>query len=271
MGCPVHTFADADVSAGPPPVEVLRYWRDKNLEPGFDYRDVWESEHDHAFTAAKVMRADVLEGIQAHLETAFADGQTYRDWSKDVESTLRELGWWEPQKVVDPETGKTVTVKPPHRLETIFQTNMRTARAVGQRERIERNVRSRPYLVYTLGPSARHRPEHLAWHGLTLPVDDPFWGTHWPPNGWRCKCGVRAVSETELGKLKRDGIRAPDAKPILDDEGNPTGHVENKRIGIRTEAPKIELVPWENKRTGSVEMVPQGIDPGFAHKPGDGR
>ena len=38
---------------GPVPREALDYFRAKDLRPGFDYRDVWGSEHAHAFTVAK--------------------------------------------------------------------------------------------------------------------------------------------------------------------------------------------------------------------------
>ncbi|MBQ7855294.1 MAG: hypothetical protein IJ352_09820 [Muribaculaceae bacterium] len=27
-----------------------------------------------------------------------------------------------------------------------------------------------------------------ALHGVTLPIDDPFWDSFLPPNGWNCRC-----------------------------------------------------------------------------------
>jgi hypothetical protein len=36
-------------------------------------------------------------------------------------------------------------------------------------------------------------------------------------------------------------------------------------------APAIKRVAWENKRTGRVEMVPEGIDPGWDTNPGKAR
>lgn len=259
------------VSPGPVPADVLVYWRKKDLKPSFSYLDVWAEEHDASFAAAKIMRIDVLEAMRDELGRAIRDGVPFDQWKAQIEPRFKALGWWGEHDVTDPQTGKVAKVNPPRRLARIYDTNMRTARAVGQWDRIQRTKKTRPYLLYFVGPSERHRPEHLAWHGLLLPADDPFWQTHFPPSAWGCKCGVRSVSSREADSLEKNGLLAPDAEPVLDDNGNPTGHVVNRRIEVRREAPPIELVPWQNKRTGQVELVPKGIDPGFARPPGQAR
>jgi hypothetical protein len=86
-----------------------------------------------------------------------------------------------------------------------------------------------------------------------------------------CKCGVRTVAPSEHKRLVRDGVLGPNPEPVLDDEGDPTGHVKDQRIAVVTKAPNVPLVPWENKRTGMVEFVRRGIDPGFDKLPGAGR
>jgi SPP1 gp7 family putative phage head morphogenesis protein len=32
------------------------------------------------------------------------------------------------------------------------------------------------------------RPEHQLLDGIIKPIDDRFWDTHYPPNGWGCRC-----------------------------------------------------------------------------------
>jgi uncharacterized protein with gpF-like domain len=266
----IELFADVDIQAGPTPVEVLAYWRAKKLRIGFDHRDVWREEHDYAFSAAKIMRLDVLEAMRDEVDQAFAEGKPFAEFARDVEPRMKALGWWDVHSVQDPETGAVVEVNPPQRLRTIYETNMRTARAVGQYDRVQRNKALRPFLLYQVGPSARHREQHLAWHGLLLPVDDPFWSYAWPPNGWGCRCSVRTVSEREHVGLVRDGIN--EAVPEhIEVDGRKTGHRKQKRVPVRTVAPVVPLVPWENKRTGAIELVREGIDPGFDRRPGEGR
>lgn len=262
---------DAAIKPGPVPKDVLKYWRQKGLKVGFDYRDVWGNEHDAAFTMAKVMRLDVLEALQDELGRAIEQGIPHKQWIKQIEPRMQALGWWEPHEVTDPKTGKTAQVNPPRRLALVYDTNMRVSRAVGQHERVQRAKKAMPYLLYQIGPSLRHREQHVAWHGLLLPVDDPFWEFGYPPNGHGCKCGVRSVTRSEYQELVRDGINEGEPEPILDEDGLPTGHVRQRNIPVQTTAPMVPLVPWMNKRTGKLEYVHEGIDPGFDRTPGEGR
>lgn len=229
-----------DYKPGPVPKEALAYFRAKQLKPGFDHRDVWRDEHATAFTVAKAMKVDVLESIHDALNQALTEGRTFQQFKKDLTPTLQSLGWWGKTDATDPLTGDTreVQLGSPRRLKTIYTTNMRTARAAGQWQRIQRTKDARPYLLYQLGPSENHRPEHAAWNGLVLSVDDEFWSAHMPPNGWGCKCHVRSLSAREAGKL-----------------------------GV-SDAPAAESREWVNQRTGAVEEVAAGIDPGFDTNPG---
>ncbi len=48
-------------------------------------------------------------------------------------------------------------------------------------------------LQYRTSGDNRVRPAHRALHGITLPPDDPFWRSYYPPNDWGCRCTVRQV------------------------------------------------------------------------------
>ena len=225
---------------GPVPREALDYFQAKDLRPGFDYRDVWLEEHVSAFTVAKAMQLDVLDDLRDAVERALAEGRTYREFARDLTPELQRAGWWGRKEVIDPLTGvREVQLGSPRRLRTIYRANLRTARAAGQWERIQRTKQTHPYLLYELGPSEEHRPEHVAWAGTLLPADDPWWRTHAPPNGWGCNCRLRQISRREAER--RGGVTARPASPT--------------RV-------------WINKRTGDEERVPIGIDPGWNTNPG---
>lgn len=220
------------VSPGPVPKEAIAFFDEKNLKPGFSYRDVWREEHNVAFTVAKIMEQDILADVQDSLAVALEEGKPFRQWAKEINSTLDKSGW----SAYGADRDK------PRRLLTIYNTNMRSARAVGQWQRINRTKRTRPFLEYALGPSERHRDEHVAIAGTILPVDHSFWDSYMPPNGWLCKCHVIQHSRTVA---ERRGGQSPE--------------------------PDIKFDQWTNPDTGQAQQIPRGIDPGFDYNPGKDR
>lgn len=264
--------------AAQPPKDALDWFRAKGYKIGFDYRDVWREEHEIAFTVAKIMQLDLLVDVRAAVEQALAEGLTFREFQQALTPTLQQKGWWGSQAMTDPATGVTrdVQLGSPNRLRIIYDTNLRAARAAGQWARIRRTQGSHPYLLYTVGPSREHRPEHVSWHGTLLPVDDPWWQTHAVPNGWGCKCRIRQVSRREYQRLKERGVPAPTSgatQEIDRKTGLPTGRrvAQAETVPAKTTAPKTKMVEWANPRTGAVMDVPQGIDPGWDYNPGEGR
>lgn len=226
------------------PKDVTDYFDQKALKPAFSYLDVWGEEHAHNFTVAKVTETELLDSFQKSISKASKDGQGLETWKADVLKELRRLGWAEPRRVSDPtgqDDDKLVDFSSPRRLKTIFDSNMRSAQAAGQWQRIQRTKKAMPFILYVRSTSTNPRAAHLAFEGIILPVDDPFWKTHFPPNGWGCKCAVRSITAREARRLGYD----PDL-------GGP-------QIVWRT---KI------NRRTGEIIKTPEGIDPGWHTNPG---
>ena len=236
------------------PDAALNYIKDKKLKVAFSYKDVWNEEHATAFTVAKAMQLDVLSDIKSAVETAIKDGHSFEHFKKDLKPTLMKKGWWGRRTMTDPLTGRDVEAQlgSDRRLRTIYSVNLRSAY---QKAQYERTMSSdlHPYLMYFVGNSARHREQHLAWNGLILPKDDPFWNNHFPPNGYGCKCFTRAVSESKKRRYERDGIKVP---PKADGSGGGT-------LRIKTEAPPDIYRNYFNERKGTIERLPKGITPGF--------
>lgn len=231
---------------GKPPQEVLKFFENKKLKPSFSWMEVWKYEHQTVFTVAKAMKLDILQDISDGVLKAIKEGQTLQQFRKELTPLLQKKGWWGIKDVTDPVTGeaKLAQLGSPRRLRVIYDTNLRTARAAGQWDRVQRTKKTHPYLLYELGSSKEHRKEHTRWQGLLLPADDAFWDTHYPQNGWGCKCRVRQVSKGEYSRIK------------------------NKHS---SQAPEVKTREWTNKRTGELMDVPEGIDPGWDYNPGKDR
>jgi len=228
-----------------PSPEVMAYFRNKGAVTSFDWRDVWPQEHAHAFTVAKATNLEIVNTIRSAVDEAIARGIPFEQFRAQLQPRLMALGWWGKQLMADPRTGavELVQLGSPHRLRIIYDANIRTANAAGLWERIWRTRDILPFLIYQETTSAEPRDEHLTWarEPVVLRVDDPWWETHFPPNGWQCKCWVLQVDE--------DDARAAGWTPD-------------------TTAPDLNLQDWENKRTGDVYRVPEGIDPGWQTNPG---
>ena len=222
--------------------EVRRFLSAKTSRPSDSWRDTAPEEHAAAFTVARTAGYDVLGDIRKAVEQAVARRQSFEEFRAGLEPVLQAKGWWGAK--VDPTTGETVQLGSPRRLKTIYWANVRSAYAAGEWEKTERARRVLPYLIYVESTAREKRPEHLAWVGTILPVDDPWWEEHYPPNGWGCMCRVRQISEREALEA---GYR-PEQRPA--------------DFGRRTDV---------NLRTGEVTEVPVGVDPGWSSNPGRAR
>jgi SPP1 gp7 family putative phage head morphogenesis protein len=218
------------------------------LRPSFRWQEVWQAEHARAFAVAGVMRLDVLQLIRTEVETAVREGTDLNTFRTAVREQLVKKGFWGNVEITDPRTGEVRTTRfDNRRLALIYDVNLRQSHAAGRWARIQRG--RMPYVVYRTMRDERVRASHKPWDNLVLPKEDPWWDTHFPPNGWRCRCNAFAIDEAGLAKLEAAG-RAPGGTPV-------------KRT-----APETQWVEFVNRETGQTEQVPRGIDPGFAYNPG---
>ncbi|WP_419832026.1 phage minor head protein [Endozoicomonas atrinae] len=227
------------------PQQAIDYFQNKGLKVSFSWLDMLAEENDAAFTVAKMMDTDLLSFVDRQVDRMLDEGETLATFKQSLIPRLQQAGWWGRRDLVDPLTGKVTKAQlgSASRLENIFRTNLQSAYAVGQWQSIQTNKASAPFLMYDAVDDHRTRSEHRQWNGTVRPVDDPFWKTHYPPNGWNCRCGVIQLTRQEL---KQHGL------PIAP-------------------KPKIKRRTWINPRTGKARNVPVDLDPGWDHNAGERR
>lgn len=218
-----------DVSAfSTDPVEAIRFLRNKIDVPTRAWTDLWQQQHSAAFTVAGATSTALVKDFHDAVDRAIADGATLDDFRKDFDRIVTDHGW-------------SYNGSRGWRSAVIFDTNVNTAYAAGRWEQIQRVKAQRPYLRYVhLAGQQNPRPLHEDWDGTVLPVDDPWWLTHYPPNGWFCHCTVQSLSDSDLDRYGYE---------------------------LSGAAPDSPLVP--QIVDGKTVMVPLGIDPGFAYRPGE--
>jgi hypothetical protein len=80
-------------------------------------------------------------------------------------------------------------------LQTEYDAAVRGSRMATVWQDIQKTRRVYPNIEYMVSRSANKREDHLALVGIVLPIDHPFWGAHFPPNGYKCKCSARPTDK----------------------------------------------------------------------------
>lgn len=168
-----------------------------------------KESHDKAFTVAGAMKADLLADLAAAVDESILGGGSIGSFRQEFKDIVAKHGWnyngdfnW--------------------RTHTIYMTNLRTSYAAGRLAQLYEAEYD--YWLYKHSDIvANPRKQHKAWNGLTLPADDPWWKSHYPPNGWGCRCRVIGVRRPEDVK-RYDGYMGAAPDSVIDPKtGAPEG------------------------------------------------
>lgn len=213
------------------PQEALAFIQQKNLLPTRRWTDVMKGMHDRSFVVAGAAKLELLADLHAAVEKAIGQGTTLEEFRRDWDVAVAQAGW-------------TYRGSRGWRTAVVYQTNLRTAYAAGRlaQMRDPDTLKARPFWLYRHGGSANPREQHLSWNGLVLRADDPWWGSHYPPNGWGCSCMAFSLSDDDV---RRRGLSVAASAP---DDGT------------------YEVV---DRVTGEVHVLPRGVEFGWDYAPGE--
>jgi len=172
--------------------DALRYARDKRVVLPEEFYLLDLNARQYATTVSGLASLDQIKTVINLSNKAIESGSTFQEFQKAVKESGIELS--------------------PHHLDNIFRTNIQNAYAHGIWTQQQENKANRPYLRYSSLTDSRVRPSHLALNNIVRGIDDAFWDTHYPPNGFQCRCGVDALTEAQAKKL---GITIDDELPDI--------------------------------------------------------
>ena len=190
------------------PKNAEDYFRSKGYAFSWNWRDVFQEQHNKAFTVAKVMKLDVLTDIQELVDKAISGKITTAEFYKQLEPKLRAKGWWGKQEQINPKTGEVETVQlgSPWRLKKILETNMNVSYSAGRYKTQIDAASFAPWWQYFDMDDARVRIVHDKigdfFVGKVLHFKNPWWQIWYPPNDWGCRCWIR--NWTEEQRLERN-------------------------------------------------------------------
>jgi hypothetical protein len=185
--------------------EAVDYFKQKINLPTKRWNSLKGAMHTRAFTIAGAMRADILLDFRNAVDKAIEKGESLQDFRNrfyQIASKWRESDPSFDEKMKKPKYGAW-------RSKVIYQTNMLTAAAAAQ----ERQAREMPevftHAKYICMMMPTSREQHKAWNGTVLPVNDPWWEKHSPPNGFGCLCEKEFISKYEMKAGLEKETKAP--------------------------------------------------------------
>lgn len=214
--------------------EAVAFIRKKVNIPTQTWQDLWKEMHELGFVVAGAMQESLLEDLRSAVDAAIVKGESLQDFRSRFDDIVTRYGWvyygdrnW--------------------RTKIICNTNLRTAYLAGRYQQMTHPdvTALRPYWQYRHGNSRNPRIKHIdphpaGWNGLILRHDDPWWNTHYPPNGFGCRCRVITLSQRDMDK---------------------------RGWTVADKAPDNGTYRWKDK-DGNIHNIPVGIDPGWDYNVG---
>ncbi|EDV4904161.1 phage head morphogenesis protein [Salmonella enterica subsp. enterica] len=180
------------------PDAAIAYFTAKGFTPTQGWKDLQDEVHAVQFAVAGITKLDVLNDIHQGLAGALKNGTTLSQFQDELEPVLQRKGWLGRGLVANDDGELLGKQLMPYRLETIFRTNVQSAYAAGRHQWLMSTVKERPYWQYIAVMDNRTRPAHAALNGRIFRWDDPIWQTLFPPNGYNCRCYVRALTQAQV-------------------------------------------------------------------------
>ncbi|HJA79954.1 MAG TPA: minor capsid protein [Candidatus Desulfovibrio intestinavium] len=210
------------IAEGVPPDAAIEFWKWRAKLTDEEAKALGEEVRHRAFYVTGLAKHDLVQLVSDGLEEALKSGETLPQFKERIMAAIQTQGWHD------------------YRVENIFRTNMQTAYSAGRYKKMQAVKASRPYWQYIAVMDKRVRPSHAILHEKVYPADHEFWAANYPPNGFRCRCGVRTLSARQ---------------------------VEKQGLTVETDMPKAGV--WTDPKTGMEHFVHfPGADKGFRNNPG---
>ncbi|MDP8171540.1 phage minor head protein [Pasteurella skyensis] len=191
------------------PKEAIAFLKQKRaFLDQFDEKELMSSARANAYRIANISSLEITKDIYDSLAKAKQNGLSFNSWKKQMMNEFERKGWItqivekkgkktrKKLLLADPKTGEIFGT--PRRLSLIYRVNMQEAMSASRYQKYMQSIDKRPFWQYSAILDYRTRASHAQVHGVVYRYDDPFWATFYPPNGFNCRCTVKALGERDL-------------------------------------------------------------------------
>lgn len=201
----------------------------KAFANGFGFPDIVDENvldyiRVQSMSVAHVTHKGVLESIKKSLISGKQTGMLYSEFARDLSGVFAKTG---------------VTPLNPFHLETVYIQNSVNAYQNGKFTEMTTPdmLETFPYWQYLTIGDDHVRPAHQAMDGHIAKNTDSVWATWYPPNGFRCRCDIEVMTQSEVEAL---GIT--DSAKVPELNGNPVK--PDKRFNSNPSKTAKEFQKW---------------------------
>ena len=172
-------------------------------EKVLDFIDTHSSILDSTFE--KVKMSDTMRSSLQQSNWVFSGMKTFHELKEAFPSLIDENGEKKPFERFYNDVQRVDETYNRNYLRAEYNFVSTSAEMAARWEEFEKDG-DRYFLQYRTVGDDRVRQEHAALEGTTLPVEHPFWDTHYPPNGWNCRCNVVQVRKSRYPATSEDEL-----------------------------------------------------------------
>lgn len=193
--------------------EAIAFLRDKPPVARGIFDRLLPEVQARMFTVAGIQPVNVLQSLRDRIADLPAGG----DWNAIKKDLVSEIS---PFLGTDEDSLAAAERK----AELLLRTHGYQCYSATAYEAIQQQRDVFPFLRYVTSQDDRVRPSHAILDGIVLPIDDPFWLTHWAPWDWGCRCPHPVpVSRTDYAEIAAEDQGKPaDLRSILSPEQRDT-------------------------------------------------
>jgi len=189
--------------------EASRFFQQKLNIQTKAWDDLWKEQHARGFMSAGAMKAALLEDLRGAVQKAIDGKLSLKEFREQFDGIVEKHGWAY-------KGGRN------WRSRLIWDTNITTSYQAGRWQQFQEG--GAEYLRYVHADGVMNpRPLHLAWNGRVVRIDDPWVGTHYPPNGWGCHCRMVRAWKEDYDAATASGLADAPPSPIDPKTGAPVG------------------------------------------------
>lgn len=223
-------------------IEAIAYALNRNVVLPDEYYDrMTPIQRQQAVSIAGLGQTEQIKHVMSLVNEQLDSGGTFADFQKAVKDGDIDINL------------------PRHRLDNIFRTNIQGAYGRGRWYQQQQNKDERPYLMRDGINDIRQRPAHKVLDGVVRHIDDPFWQKHYAPDGYRCRCIMRSLTESQA---QAKGITTDEDLPNIPNTegfgGNPSQY--NSRMTKLVNDKIAELAITYYKQSDAILAARQRIE-----------